>query len=276
MGKTTPVLMTLVLAPIAVGIAYAVGATFGMLGTGAGDATTQRAVAVLTSRETWASVLWTVSVSGVATVLAFYAAVWCAEQLWDSAVGRRLALFPFAVPHVAGALGILLLIGQSGLLARLAFAAGFIAQPGEFPALVYDRFGLGLATAFFWKEFPFLVLTAFAVRATIPVFLIDAARSLGSSAQQVSRLVVRPLLVRGILPATVSVFAFLLGQYEMATILGPSSPPALAVLTFERTVDPVLARRGEAYALALLALGLAALLAWLYTRVVLQRSAVRS
>ncbi len=267
LGRAASALMVLVVAPILVGTCYAAGAALGLMGAGSSGFSVQRVVDVLVRGETWLSLAWTVFVAGSATVAAVATVVWSVGALWESPMGRRLAVLPLAIPHVAGALGILLLVGQSGLLARFAFALGWIQLPSDFPAIVYDRFGIGLAIAFFWKEFPFLALTAFAIRSGISADLIEAARSLGASAAQVERAVVRPLVLRGVMPATISVFAFLLGQFEMASLLGPSAPPAFAVLTFERTADPMLARRGEAYVLALLAMALTALLVWAYNRV---------
>ncbi len=265
-GRSAAVLLLLVIAPIVVGTAYAALAALGLAGTGAEGFTTQRLTDVLGHAETWRSLAWTVCVAGAATLAALGAAVWSVEALWESQMGRRLAVLPLAVPHVAGALGILLLLGQSGLFARFAYALGWIHGPGDVPAVIYDRFGVGLAIAFFWKEFPFLALTAFAARAGIASSMIEAARSLGGTPRQVARAIVRPLVVRGIMPATISVFAYLLGQFEMASLLGPSAPPAFAVLTFERTTDPVLARRGEAYVLALVALTLTLALVWWFSR----------
>jgi putative spermidine/putrescine transport system permease protein len=256
----------LTLAPVLVGVVYAVGAAIGVLGAGADGISLHRVVNVLSSRGTWSSVAWTVMVSAIATGAAFWAAVISVERLWSTPVMRRIAFVPLAVPHIAGALGVLLLIGQSGLLSRIAFALGLITQPADFPALVYDPFGIGLILSFFWKEFPFLALTAFAARSQIPPSLFEAAHSLGATTHDVNRLVVRPIVAAGILPATISVFAFLVGHYEMASVLGPSAPPALSVLTYERVTDPDVLRRGEAYVLAVLALGLAAVMAWGYAR----------
>ena len=273
-GRSAAVLLLLVIAPILVGSFYAAAAALGVAGTGAEGFTTQRLSDVLLRAETWRSLTWTVSVAGVATLASFCAAVWSVEALWESPMGRRFAVMPLTVPHVAGALGILLLLGQSGLFARFAYALGWIHAPSDFPAVIYDRFGVGLAIAFFWKEFPFLALTAFAARAGIASDVVEAARSLGGTARQVERTIVRPLVARGIMPATISVFAFLLGQFEMATLLGPSAPPAFAVLTYERTSDPVLARRGEAYVLALVAMVLTLALVWWYSRASRDLSAI--
>ena len=261
-------LIAITVSPIVIGVLYAIGASAGVMGPGANGFSTQRVAQVFASSETWRSALRTVMVAGAATGVAVTAAVWSVESLWQSALGRRLVLLPFAVPHVAAALAILLLVGQSGLLSRVAFATGLTQSPSDFPAITYDGLGIGLMLSFVWKEFPFLALTAFAIRAGISTSVLEAGRSLGGTARQVERAVVRPLIVRGVLPATIAVFAFLLGQYEMPSVLGPSAPPALAVLTYERLIDSVLSRRGEAYVLALLAMGLTALLVWGYNRAI--------
>jgi putative spermidine/putrescine transport system permease protein len=264
LGRVAPVLLVLTVAPIIVGLTYSVGGALGVLGPGAAGASMSRVTHALGSGETWRSLGWTLMVAGVATLAAMIAAVSVAARLWDSAMGRRLALVPLAVPHLAAALGVLLLLGQSGLLSRLAFGGGLIANPAQFPAIVYDQLGVGLAVSFFWKEFPFLALTAFAVRASLPPAWLEAAKSLGATSRQVHAAVIRPLLVRGITPAAISVFAYLVGQYEMATLLGPSTPPALAVLTYERITDPMTEHRGEAYVLAVLAMLLSFVLVGAY------------
>jgi putative spermidine/putrescine transport system permease protein len=157
------------------------------------------------------------------------------------------------VPHVAAALGALLMFGQSGLLARLTFASGLTAGPSDFPALVYDPAGASLVIAFAWKEFPYLALTAMAVLLTDSRELEEVARTLGASERQAFWRVTWPQLWRGTAPAVLAAFAFLIGQYEMPALLAPSDPIPLPLLIYERAVDPNLAHRGEAHVLALLA-----------------------
>ncbi|MBK6306746.1 MAG: ABC transporter permease subunit [Gemmatimonadetes bacterium] len=182
---------------------------------------------------------------GAGTALAFAAAVTVARGAGGSLLARQLALIPLALPHVAGALAALLLLGQSGFLSRAAHAVGWIDGPAEFPAMVYDPAGIGLTLAFAWKEFPFLLLNAIAVLDSRDRTLEETARSLGADASQTWRRVTWPLLWRGMAPAVIAVFAFLVGQYEMAVLLAPSDPLPLSRLTQERAVDPDLARRGR-------------------------------
>lgn len=248
--------VALVSAPVVAGTLYSLAAAVGMAGAGATGFDPARVVRVITSGETWQSVLWTIYTAGVATVMAAVAAVALSALLQRSRAGRVLATFPLAVPYVAAGLAALLLLGQSGFFSRVAFAAGAVSEPAGFPALVYDRPGVALILAFAWKEFPFLALTAFAVLDTRGTELADTARTLGASTAATFRRVTLPLLWRGIAPATIAGFAYLVGQYELAVLLAPSAPQPLSVLTYERAGDPDLSRRGEAHVLGLLAMTL--------------------
>lgn len=250
----------LVSSPVLVGTAYAALAAVGWVGAGATGLTSQHLVSALGSWDTWRGVAWTVTTAGVSTVVASVAAVVVAVRVRHSRVGRMLAVLPMAVPHVAAGLAALLLLGQSGWLSRLTHAAGLTPTPADFPALVYDRAGISLMIAFAWKEFPYLALTAMAVLQTRSEEFEEVARTLGASARQAFWRVTWPQLWRALSPAVIAAFAFLLGQYEMPALLAPGSPTALPLLIYERSVDPTLARRGDAYALALLALALCALL----------------
>ncbi len=172
-----------------------------------------------------------------------------------------------AVPHVAAALAALLLMGQSGLFSRFTYALGITTVPGDFPELVYDAAGVSVVLAFAWKEFPYLTLTALAVLLSRSAELEEVARTHGASPRQTFQRVTWPHLWRGISPAVLAAFAFLIGQYEIPALLAPSHPMALPLLTFERSVDSNLGRRAEAHVLALLALAVAAMLVLVHARV---------
>jgi len=248
------VAVALVAAPVVAGVLYSAAAAAGFAGAGAAGFDASRIVRVLRDGETWRSVGWTLYTASAATLLAVSAALATSVAVQGSRVGRWLATLPLAVPYVAAGLAGVLLLGQSGLLSRLAFAGGVIESPSQFPALVYDRPGIALILAFAWKEFPFLVLTAFAVLDTRGGQLADTARTLGASGRETLRRITLPLLWRGIAPATIAGFAYLVGQYEVAILLAPSDPQPLSVLTYERAGDPDLSRRGEAHVLGLIAM----------------------
>ncbi|HEU4698685.1 MAG TPA: hypothetical protein VFS40_05860, partial [Gemmatimonadales bacterium] len=157
-------LALLVAAPALVGLGYAGLVATGLVGfvTPAPGFTLARLARVLGERAVWASLGWTLWVAAASTLLASVAAIVVALAVRDSRpsdrIGRALAAMPLPVPHLVAALVGLLVLGQSGLLARLGHAAGLVATPADMPPLVYDRWGIGLVLTLAWKETPFLAL----------------------------------------------------------------------------------------------------------------------
>lgn len=254
-----------------VGLGYSVLGALGRVGPGAGsEPASERLARVLGSPAVWEGVGWSLWVAGASTLLAAAVAVLLAVAFRSSRpldrLARRLTVVPLPIPHVVAALVALLVLGQSGLLARAAFALGWIDAPAGMPALVYDRAGVGLILALAWKEVPFLALVAFSVLATRGEALEETARTLGAGPWSTFRRVTWPVLWRGLMPAAVAVFAFAFGSYETALLLAPSDPLALPLQTMERYADASLARRGDAYVLALLALALSLVAVALHER----------
>lgn len=254
----------LVAAPVALGVAYAAAGALGVAGVGAAGLTGARAARVLGDAEVWRSLRWTVWVAGASTALAALLAAAIAAGFRGTSAGdrvaRALAAAPLPVPPVVAATVGVLVLGQSGLLARIAAAAGLIDAPQQMPALVYDRWGVGLVLTLAWKELPFLAIVAASVLATRGALLEEAARTLGAGPGATFARVTWPVLWRGLAPAAVAVFTFVFGSYEAAALLAPSDPLAFPLLTVERYTDLDLARRGDAYVLTLLGLLVGALL----------------
>lgn len=254
----------LVATPVLLGVAYAAASAIGITGIGATGFSLTRLAHVLGERTVWRSVAWSIWVAGAATLLAVAAAA-CAAIIFGGRsvidrTARALAIAPLAVPYVvAGALG-LLILGQSGYLARLAYAWGWIASPNNMPALVYDTRGIGVILTLAWKEFPFLALVAFSLIAARGVALEETAHTLGAGRWATLSRVTWPLLWRGLLPAATAVFIFSMGNYEAAALLAPSDPLPLPMLTLERYFALDLSQRADAYVLTLVGLliGLAA------------------
>lgn len=252
----------LVAAPVLVGIGYAAAASVGVAGPGAAGAGVERLTRVLSDRATWMGFGFTLWIAALSTTLATAGAVGVAALFRSGgrmdALARGLAALPLAVPHlVAGALGVWIL-GQSGLLARLGVAVGLVHTPAELPALVYDRLGLGIALTMAWKECAFLTVVATTLLASRTRAVEEAARTLGAGSWTTFRRVTWPILWRGLLPSIVAVFVFVAGSYEGAALLAPSNPLVLPLLVADRAADPDLSRRGDAYVVSLLLLGLAA------------------
>jgi putative spermidine/putrescine transport system permease protein len=145
-----------------------------------------------------------------------------------------------------------LLLAQSGLLARLAFALGLIDGPAQFPVLVRDRYGLGIILHYVSKEIPFLVLIVLAVLRTQGHVYDLVAENLGAGRRQRLRYVTLPLVLPALTAGAALVFAFIFGAYEVPALLGVRYPRTLAVLALDLFVNPDLGRRAEGMAISLI------------------------
>ncbi|MDZ4863531.1 MAG: ABC transporter permease subunit [Gemmatimonadota bacterium] len=262
-GRRGLIAALLIALPVLVGLGYSLLASLGLAGPGARGFATGRLLAVLAEPAVWRGVLWSLGVATVSTLLATAGAVGVSVLFRGPSRSHRfarlLALVPLPIPHLAAAVAGLLILGQSGLLSRVAATAGWIDGPGGMPALVYDRLGVGLSLTLAWKEFPFLALVAFSVLATRGAALEEVARSLGAPPSAVFRRVTWPLLWRGLLPAVIAVFVFVFSTYEATAVLAPSDPLALPLLTLERYTDADVGRRGDAFVLVLVGMAVSLL-----------------
>ena len=254
--------VVLLAAPVLVGVAYAVAASLGFVGSGATHAGGARVARVLADAATWRGLGLTLWVASLATALATTGAVTAAALFrgtrWLDRMARGLAVLPLPLPHLVAALLGLWVLGQSGEIARVFASAGIIGAPSDMPALVYPRWALGLALTMAWKEFAFLFVVATTLLSARACDAEEAARTLGASPLETFARITWPILWRGLLPAIIAVFVFIAGSYEAAVLLAPSDPLVLPLLVADRAADPDLARRGDAYVVSLLLLGLAA------------------
>ena len=220
------------------------------------DWTLANYITVLTDQAFLGSLWLTFRIAFISTVLATVAAVCVALVLRRTFFGSRLTTFlyqiPLSVPHLVAAAGLVLLVSQSGILSRLGAGLGLIDRPGEFPVLVFDRPGVAIVLTFVWKEAPFIGLVVLAVLRSIGSEYEEVARTLGASAWQRFFHVLVPLILPGVLSASVIVFAFTFASYEIPLLLGVRSPTTLPVLAFRQYQDPDLAMRSEAMAVSII------------------------
>ena len=254
------VIGALLVLPVVIGLTYAtLGATdvIGGPGDGPGFSRMQR---VMTEPAVWRGTAWALWVAAASTSFAAALAVLLslayAGQSRSDRVARAFMNVPLAFPHLVAATVGLLVLGQSGMLARVFMYAGLITTSTQMPELVADRFGIGVILTLVWKETPFLLLIAAAILGGHGVKFHEVARTHGASRWQVLRRVTWPLLWRGLSPALVAVAVFSFGSYETMVLLAPSNPLALPLLTAERYVDPALSHRNDAFVLALLGISI--------------------
>ena len=227
-------------------------------------------IKVFTDKEFYLSFLLTFHIAFTSTVISSILAVGAALLLRRNFVGRGIVNFLFqlnlTVPHLVGAIGMLYLFSQSGSFARLAHEFNMIEKTSDFPALVFDPYAIGIILQYVWKEIPFIGVIVLANMQSIGEDYESVARSLGASKWQSFRYVLLPLIFPGILSASVMVFAFTFGAYEIPAILGANFPAALPVLAYRKYTDVDLAARPEAMAMAIIIALLSAVMIYFYVR----------
>lgn len=172
----------------------------------------------------------------------------------------RKAIAPLlAVPHAAAAFALAFLIAPSGFLARLLspWATGWQRPPDLL--IVQDELGLSLMAGLVMKEVPFLLLVALAPLAQIhAVERMRMARALGYGRIAAWFKTVVPALYPLLRLPIYAVIAYSSANIDVALILGPVSPPPLAVQVLRWSNDPELDYRLIAAAGAVLQFGVTA------------------
>ncbi len=194
--------------------------------------------------------LWTGLAS---TALAWWAtAALLAQAVVRPTLDRLLRGLPvmLATPHAAFAIGLAFLLAPSGWLLRALspWLTGF-----EFPPpwpTTQDPWGLGLIAALTAKEIPFLLWTAATQLQRDDVRQRwraehALAQTLGYSPQRAWWRVVWPQLSARLFWPLVAVLVYGLTVVDMALVIGPASPPTLAVLAWQWLQDADIATNAQ-------------------------------
>lgn len=223
--------------------------------------------------------LWTGVLS---TALAVAGAAVLLSRSFGQATWPRLVrgLAPLlALPHAAFAIGLVALFAPSGWVLRALspWATGLEAPP-PWPT-TQDPWGLGLIAVLVLKEIPFLLWAALAYlqRPDVARRLqqeLQLAHTLGYPRQTAWWRVAWPQLRPRLGAPMLAVLAYSLTVVDMALVIGPTSPPTLAVLTWQWLQDADTTTNAQGAAAAWLLAGVLALcaaLAWWLARAAVWR-----
>lgn len=239
------------------GMAIGIGQSFGYFPViGLTDFTVQHYVDAVTDRNFLLSLWLTFRIAFWSTFLSSIFAILFALVLRERFQGSQFWTFlfqvPIPIPHLVAANGIVLLVTQSGLLARFGVAAGLMERPADFPILVFDRAGIAIILTFLWKEIPFIGLVVLAILQSVGPQFEEIAQTLGANRWQRFWHVLLPLIMPGILSSSIIVFAFTFASYEIPLLLGVRFPTTLPVLAFQNYQDPDLSLRPQAMAVSVI------------------------
>jgi len=216
------------------------------------------------------SLVLTFHIAVTSTLLSTVLAIVCALVLRQAFRSNRLVTFIFQfnlpIPHIVGAVGIILLLSQSGLASRGAYLVGLVRQPSDFPVLVFDPYGIGVILEYVWKEVPFIGVIVLAVLRALGTDYEEVATSLGANRWQRFRYVLLPLIMPAVLSASVIVFAFVFGAFEIPFLLGATFPAPLPVVAYRSYTDVDLNARPEAMAMSMFIAATITVLVYVYMR----------
>ena len=200
----------------------------------------------------------------ISTLLAFVMTLMILAAFFNSPWLNRIQrlLSPILViPHAAAAIAVGFLIAPSGMISRLLspWLTGWdLAPNGLFP---HDAFGLSIILGLTLKELPFLLLVALGALAQPELGKTlrqqhKVAINLGYCPMTAFFKVTLPSLYPLLRLPTLAVLAYASASVEMPLILGPNTPPTLAVAIMNWFSDVDLNLRIKASAGALLQLSL--------------------
>ena len=210
----------------------------------------------MAGREFWGSLAFSLWVSVTSTlvsaVLGLLLAVWLSESKQTGGAENLALNWNLAIPHLVWAVALLLLLSQSGLLARWAATLGWIQTPADFPVLVRDRYGIGIILHYISKEIPFLTLILLAVLRRQSAGYRQVAENLGATRWQQLRFVTLPMVAPSLMSGMLLVFAFIFSSYEVPALLGVNYPRMLPTLALRFFNDPDLRARADGMAISLI------------------------
>jgi putative spermidine/putrescine transport system permease protein len=234
--------------------------------------------AIFNDRVFWESLWLSLRIAFISTAISIVLAVGTALLIFHTERGRRISTFIYQfnlpIPHIVGAVAMLFLLAQGGLLSRVAFALGLTDSPGDFPAMTNDRGAIGIIAEYVWKETIFIGVVVLAALARGVSDYEDLARTLGAGRWKRFWHVILPLITPAIVSTSVIVFAFGFGAFEVPFLLGQPYPAALPVLAYNAFTDVDLNARSEAMAISMVIAVITAVAVLVYTW--LSRRYVRS
>ena len=182
------------------------------------------------------------------------------NSVWLTRIERLLSPI-LVIPHAAAAIAVSFLIAPSGMFSRLIspWLSGWeLAPDGIFP---HDPYGISIILGLTLKELPFLLLMALGALAQPELGKklrqqYKVALNLGYYPITAFFKAVLPVLYPFLRLPILAVLAYASASVEMPLILGPNTPPTLAVTIMQWFNDVDLNLRIKASAGALLQLAL--------------------
>ena len=175
-----------------------------------------------------------------------------------SALARTVSAGVVTVPHLVGAASVSLLLADSGVASRVLGV-----DRGSWPELVGGAWPVATVLELAWKESAFVALVVVASVGRRHRALREVAAVLGAGPWHRWSRVFLPAALPALMAASLIVFTYTVGAYEVPRLLGRAYPEPLPVMAYRLFGSIDLTSRPEAAATASVAAGLALLVGFL-------------
>jgi len=250
------VFTAIVIVPMIASVIYALMYTLGLAGLMSRGFTLEHWRAVLFGRDLWYSLAFSVGTAFVSIATGSAIALLILRNgvaRLNRGVMRSSLLVPLAFPGMVAAFVMLLLLADSGLIARVAFHAGLIASPVQFVSLVHDRANFGVVAAHVLMATPLLTFVFYEIFKSERIEeLLAVGRSLGGEEGPLWRLVAIPAILRRAIPTLILLVVVVTGSYEIPLLLGRQSPQMLSVLTMRKFGRFDILQKPQAFVIAVI------------------------
>ena len=215
--------------------------------------------------------------TAIAAGISILTALLLASLVERSRVIHFIFQVPLTVPHLVIAVAVVFMLAPAGLFSRAAVALGWIQTSADFPLLINDTWGVGIILTYVWKEVPFITLMILAVLRQSGNALLDVGRTLKASPWQRFRYITLPTIFPAVGAASLIVFAYTFGAFEVPFLLGRTYPMTLPVWAYKNYSDIDLLARPEGIATGIviaMVVMLAVVLAQMLTKAARKRGVI--
>lgn len=227
---------------------------------GAGNVSLVHYRAVMTRSTFWPDAAYSLYLAVAASFLATVVGTITAYSIATSnarylrRLGEWVMQTGLVLPYLYAVFLSFLLLGQTGLLSRLAMNAGFINNQSSFPVLIFDRAGIGMIWVYVFKGIPFVTLMTLTVMVRINRQYRGVAKSLGAGGFQQLLRIYLPLSRRVILWSCLVLYAYTLGSFEVPHFISAFQPRPLSANLYSLYLRPGISGFSEAMALGMMLL----------------------
>jgi len=183
---------------------------------------------------------FSMEIAVISVMISIVIAVVTALALRDTFIGKRITLFMYqtniAMPHLAMATIMLLLLAQTGILSSFAYQLGLIENWTDFPLIVKGYSSIGIIISYTLKFAPFIGMAVLSVLISFSRDYEEQSSSLGVGRLRTLFYVTLPAIKPAIYLSSMIVFCFAFGSYDVPAVIGLKQ--TLPMLAYRYYNDP--------------------------------------